>query len=353
MIESERVRNNRGPGSCLAIVAVSMLLFATSDRVMGQSSVGNSVTGYVFGVDRRPVADVYVELLNDLSQGIRRTRTNASGHYSFYGIPAGRFVVRVMPLGTDYENQEQSFEIDNFQRGSGADRRITGFMSEQRDFYLRPRKGVMPGVTGAIFVQEVPDPARKLYKQATEELAQKKKAEAFTSLKSAIELFPKYFDALELLGLEYVREGHQEAARILLAAAVEVNPRAYRSWHGLSIASTALGNQAEGLTAVEKALEINPIEPQSLLLCGSLLRQAKRYFDAEKRLLKAKEMFDGTSSDVHWELALLYGNGMNRYRDAARELKLFLKAKPDYADAEKKKVEKLIATFEEKAKSSS
>ena len=59
------------------------------------------------------------------------------------------------------------------------------------------------------------------------------------------------------------------------------------------------------------------------------------------------------SSDVHWELALLYGNGLNRYRDAARELKLFLKAKPDYADAEKKKVEKLIATFEEKAKSSS
>ena len=353
MIESERVEEDRSRGSCLATVAVIVVLLFSSHVASAQSSLGNSVTGYVFGVDRRPIADVYVELLNDLSQTLKRTRTNASGHYSFYGLPAGRFVVRVLPLGTDYENQEQGFEIDNFQRGTGSDRRITGLMSEQRDFYLRPRKGVMPGVTGAVFVQEIPESARKLYKQGTDELAQKKKTEAFNSLKSAIEAFPTYFDALQLLGTEYVREGHYDAARVLLTAAVGVNPRAYKSWHGLAIALSSLGNQTEALAAVEKAIEINPIEPQSLLLSGSLLRQAKRYLEAEKRLIKAKEIFEGSSGDVHWELAQLYANDMKRYRDAARELKLFLKARRDYPEVEKKKIEKLIVVLEEKAKTSS
>ncbi|HKP69326.1 MAG TPA: tetratricopeptide repeat protein [Pyrinomonadaceae bacterium] len=352
MIESERLSVVRRGGRGFVIAVIVAILFVTSSDIRAQSSLGNSVSGIVFGIDRRPVGDVYVELLNDLSQSIRRTRTNASGQYSFYGIPAGRFIVRVLPLGTDYETQEQGFEIDNFQRGTGTDRRITGMMSEQRDFYLRPRKGVMPGVTGAIFVQDVPESSRKLYKQATEDFAQKKRTEAYAALKTALETFPKYFDALELLGLEYARDKHFDAARILLAGAVEVNPRAYKSWHGLGVAYNSLGNQAEALTAVEKALEINPVEPQSLLLAGSMLRQAKRYSEAEKRLLKAKEIFEGTSSDVHWELALLYGNGMNRYKDAARELKLFLKAKPDYGDEEKKKIEKVIANFEEKAKAS-
>ena len=47
------------------------------------------------------------------------------------------------------------------------------------------------------------------------------------------------------------------------------------------------------------------------------------------------------------ELATLYGNNMNRYADAARELKLFLKAQPDSKDAEN--IKKLIADFEAKA----
>lgn len=346
MIWSHRVRNIR------SLIVVSGFIVVIASLSYGQSSnMGNSVSGHVFGVDRRPVADAYVELLNDLGQNLNRTRTNSSGHYSFFGLTDGRFKLRVLPLGTDYEQQEQDFEIINIRRNApGNQTIITGMMSEQRDFYLRPRKGVMPGVTGAIFVQEVPEEARKLYRNALDDLAQKKKTEAYTALKSAIELFPKYFDALELLGTEYVREGHFEAAAILLSLAIEVNPRAYKSWHGLAVAQSSMGDRATALTSVEKSIEINPIAPESLLLAGSLLRQAKRYDEAEKRLIKANEGFEGSSADVHWELALLYANGQKKYREAAKELKLFLKAKPDYKDVES--VKKLITEFEEKAKTS-
>ena len=53
--------------------------------------------------------------------------------------------------------------------------------------------------------------------------------------------------------------------------------------------------------------------------------------------------------DVHWELALLYGKALKRYKDAAKELRLYLKARPDDKNAES--IKKLIVDFEEKAKS--
>lgn len=315
------------------------------------SQGGNSVSGHVFGADRRPIADVHVELLDDLNRTISRTRSNASGRYVFYGLSAGRFRVRVMPLATNYQEQEQDLEIVNFARASGVgDTRTMGHSNEVRDFYLVPR----PGATGlaapsTVFAQNVPDKARDLYKAAMTDLENKRTAEAFESLKAALEIFPRYFSALETLGVEYVKAGHFEAARILLTMAVDVNPRAYKSWYGLAVALEAQKMSDEALAATEKALEINSIAPESLLLSGSLLRQARKYPEAEKRLSLAKELFAGSRPDIHWELALLYGNGLKRYKEAARELKLYLKAIPDHKNAEN--IKKLIADFESKAKS--
>ena len=332
-------------------IVLLVFLLTTLFETSPAQGLGNSISGYVFGLNRTPLENVYIDLAADFSGGSYRTRTNGSGQYSFNGLPPGRYRVRAMPLGTDYVEQEQYVEISNIVVGTGAGRRITGMQNQQADFYLSPRRGVLPGVTGAVFAQEVPDAAKRLYQSAVSDLNEKKKAEAYASLKSAIEVFPKYFDALELLGTEYVRDGYFDAARVLLSLAVEVNPRAYRSWHGLAISFNGLKDPNQALAAVEKSVEINPIAPESLLLLGALLRQAKRYNEAEKRLLKAKEFSDKPDPDVYWELALLYGNGMKKYKEAARELKAYLKAVPDHKDAEQ--LRKLITEFEERAKSSS
>ena len=166
----------------------------------------------------------------------------------------------------------------------------------------------------------------------------------------AIEKFPRYYYALERLGTEYIRLGRPEAfraAEILLFAAVEVNTRGFKSWYGLAYARYSLGNTSGALEAVQKAIEINGYSADALLLSGSLLRSAKKYADAEKQLLKARDLAKETMPQIHWELALLYGNHMQRYADAAKELKLYLKAQPNVKDAEN--IQKLIASFESKA----
>jgi tetratricopeptide (TPR) repeat protein len=321
-----------------------LALFATVALCQG----GNSISGHVFGANRRPLPDINVELLDDLSRTIARSRTNSSGRYSFFGLSAGRFRVRVLPFSPEYEEQEQDLEIVNFARTTSVGgARILGHSNEIRDFYLS-RRQTMFGLSApsTVFAQDVPPEAKKLYKQAIEHLDNKKLTEAYTALKSSIEIFPKYFVALETLGTEYVKVGHFEAAAILLSLAIDVNPRAHKSWYALARAYAGNRKEVEALAAAKKAIEINPLAPESLFLAGMLHRRAREYAEAEKYLTEAREASGDSMPDVHWELALLYAHGMKRFRDAAHELRLYLKARPD--DKNAANIRKLIIEFEAK-----
>jgi tetratricopeptide (TPR) repeat protein len=329
-----------------------LILFAvlSVSAVYGQG--GNTISGLIFGLNRLPMDNVEVELLDEYGRSFARTRTSGAGRYFFSGMRAGRYSIRATPYGTDYEEQTQDVEIVNITRQSqDGSIRTSAAANEQRDFYLRLRKGIVV-INGEIFAQEIPEAAKKLYEKAVSQLDDKKEAEGLQNLKLAIEAFPNYYLALEKLGTEYVKKGsagkqYYEAAQILLSKATEINPRAYRSWHGLAYSLYSLDKTNEALPAVQKALEIYPTWADALLLSGVLLRQSKKFDEAEKQLLKAKEVSKDTVPIIHWHLALLYGNDLKRYGDAAKELKLFLKAQPDTKDAEK--IKEKIKELEAKA----
>ena len=310
----------------------------------------NSISGFVFGLNRQPMSDLNVELMDDLSRTLGRTRTSGSGYYSFSRMSEGRFTIRVYTYGTNYEEQENSVEIQNITTSnSSGETHIGGHANEQRDFYLRLRRGMTPANV-VVFVQDIPPDAKKLYEKAVADLDNKRNSEALTQLRSALEIFPKYYEALERLGTEYIKLARPEsfqAAEILFAVAIEVNPGGFKSWYGLAYSRYSLNKLPDSLTAAQKAVELSAYSPDAALLYGVLLKKAKRPDEAEKQLLKAKEFSKDTMPSVHWELATLYGNDLNRYADAAKELKLFLKAQPGTKDAEKIKI--LIADFEAKA----
>jgi tetratricopeptide (TPR) repeat protein len=328
---------------CAAVVVLVIASFAFTAR--GQA--GNSIGGFVFGLNRTPMTDVIVELLDEYSRTIQRGRTNGSGRYSFYGLAPARFKVRVLPYGTDYEDQEQEVEIVSFSASGSSGGRLAGASNEQRDFFLRLRKGVDPSSLEVVFVQNVPDEAKKLYERGVAQLSDKKDAEGLADLKAALEIFPNYFAALHRLGTEYVRLGHFDASAILLKMAVDVNERSGRSWYGLAYSYYSLKDNENAFKSVTKLLEISPSSPDGLLLSGVLLRLRKQFPESEKQLLKAMDIVGDSIPQIHWELALLYGNNLNRYADAAKHLKLFLKLQPETKDADN--IRKLISKFEEKA----
>ena len=328
-------------------IALSLLLGLAISVVTSQGR--NSISGLVFGESRAPVGDTYVQLLDELGQTITQVRTNGSGRYSFNNLPSGRFKVRVFPVGTDYMEQIQEVFLAPVSAipGSGAE-------NQQVDFYLRLREGVNAGpfgVPGAIFAQEVPDAARKLYEQGVSELRQKREKEGFESLKKALDVFPNYFLALDRLGTEYATRGninpsYFEAARILLTKAIEVNPKSYSSMFGLGFAQYHQGMINEAVANLERAIAVYNDSPNGYLWLGIAQKKAGKLVQAETSLKRANDLGKGKVADVHWQLAGLY-NEQKRYAEAATELELFLKNKPDARDAEK--IKQLIVQLRQKS----
>lgn len=310
----------------------------------------NTITGMVFDETRRPVNEVYIELLDELDITINRARTTSSGRYEFAGVSEGRFKVRALPYGTDYATQVQEVHLTNVSALGGG----TGGESRQVDFYLRLRPEVMAGpfaAPGTIFAQEVPGDAKKLFDQGVTELRAKKEKEGFANMRKAIEVFPNYWMALDRLGGEYAVRGNQdkryfEAARVLLTKAIEVNPKGYSSMFGLGFAQYHLGQTNEAIENLQRAVNLYAKSPNAYLWLGIAQKRVGKLDDAEASLKRANELSKGKEADVLWQLAGVYSD-QKRYTEAADALEQYLKHRTDARDAEK--IRQLIKQMREKA----
>ncbi|MGI8542165.1 MAG: tetratricopeptide repeat protein [Aridibacter sp.] len=307
----------------------------------------NSIIGFVFNENRSPVADVYVELLDDLNVTIFRARTSGSGLYTFKGLANGQYNVKVLDYGGNYEGQTRAVSLVAFSAVPGR-----GAVNEQVDFYLKAKRNTNTGplaAPGVIFVQEVPDKAKKLYESGIEDLLDKNENKGFDKLKQSLEIFPDYFLALDRLGREYVVRGYYQAAYVLLTKAVEVNPRSFSSTFGLGLASFRLQQVDQAINLLKRAVEIDNKLANGFLWLGIAYLQNKKFSQAEMSLNKANKLSKGESAEVHWQLARLYKD-QNRFSESADSLELYLKYKSETAETEK--IKETIKTLRQKAKSS-
>ena len=309
----------------------------------------NAISGTVFGESNRPVADIYVELVNDVNSTIRRVKTTGSGRFEFNGLANGRYQVKALPYGTDYLEQVQEVILGSVSSviGAGSDRQYV-------DLYLRVNEranaGPFSAAPGVIFAQDVPEVARKLYQEGLSHLRNKQVNEGFESLKKAIETFPTYYLALDRLGAEYAMRGNEdrtyyEAGLVLLTKAVEVNPSGFQSLFGLGWTQYQLGLMDQAVTSLRRATTLYSKAPDPYLWLGKALRRTAMLDKAEAAFKRAKALAKGKLADVHWQLAGLYTD-QKRYREAADEFELFLKAEPNAADADK--IRDLIKQLREK-----
>jgi hypothetical protein len=310
----------------------------------------NTINGTVFNDSHRPVADAYVELLDDYNSTLGRSKTDGSGHFTFNGLIDGRYKVKVVPYGTDYLEQTQDVVLASVSAIAGS-----GSARENVDFYLKvnERTSFGPFAVGphVVFVQDVPPAAKKLYEDGVAFLKLKKEKEGFESLKKSLEVFPDYYLALDRLGAEYAIRGtadrsYLEAGLILLTKAVEVNPRGFPSLFGLGWTQYQLGLNAEAVETLTRAAAADGKAADAYLWLGKALRRAAMLDRAEAAFKRANDLTNGKKAEIHWQMAGLYGD-QKRYKEAADELELFLKVESKAADAEK--IKALIKQLRDKA----
>ena len=324
--------------SRLILVSAIVCLAAAGSRgaFYGANPLTNRIEGIVWDPNRRPVPDIYVELQNENYSTISRTRTDSTGRFTFNGIPAGRYNIKVLTSGTNYEEATESIELVDVVRG-GSD-------TIYPEIHLKIDKRKLPtgigAMSGAVFLQQVPAEALKLYKQGLRDISDSA-GKGFSEIDEALKLFPTYYDALNTIGCERVARQEYEKGLPYLIRAIDVNQRSFSSFYALAYACYELNHRPEALQAARAAVVLQPNSFNAQLLYGMLLRLDSRYQESEKALLEAAKLSKDTPvAEVHWQLALLY-NHLGRNKQAADELETYLKLEPDAA--KKKEIQDLIA----------
>jgi tetratricopeptide (TPR) repeat protein len=286
---------------------------------------------------------VRVSLLNDNYQTLRTILVDASGRFQFRGLNQGVYLVKVESTSGEFEEQTQRVE---FQAASG--RRGSAEEVFPVDFILRRKKNQpRPEAPGVVFAQTVPESARAEYERGLKKIKDNKSEQAIPFLQRAIEIFPDYYLALELLGTEYVKADNPSEAVPLLTRALAVNEAAPKSLYALGVAYLKLNRLPDAETWLRKAVAQDGKNANAHLMLGIAQGRAGRLEEAEASLKTAYRLGGELVPDVHLYLAGIYDK-QKKYGEAVRELELFLK---EGKDLDESKVKAMIAKLRTKAES--
>jgi len=307
----------------------------------------NSIEGRITTPEKTPLNNVRVFLLNDTYGQSGQTYTDGSGRYQFRNIGSGNYYVEVEASGTGYERQTQRIEVNPYDPSGRGGAEIF-----RLDFVLKPEKlarsagtgsGIAPASDSVVFVQEIPPAAKEAYEQGAQSIKKEDLKVAEVDLTHAIELFPDYYDALELLGTEYVKHAYFDSAAPLLTHAVEVNKNAWHSYYGLGVSLLELGRHQEGIDALRHSVRLNPRAVNAAMRLGLELAKEEQFGDEAIKLLSSVVQMAGKQlPDAYLALASLHSRN-KQYREAADDLDGYLQTSPTAEQREniKHKIEEL------------
>jgi tetratricopeptide (TPR) repeat protein len=314
------------------LITTVVLVLATPSFAASAQQGRNSIEGHIITSDNRVIDNVRVFLLNDGYSQIKQIYADASGRYQFKGLSAGDYYVQVEPAGSGYERQMQRVEVNPFTMG-----RRPGAEIFRVDFVLRPDKSrVKTGVNESaaahpnapVFYQDVPLPAKTAYELGLQSLRKEDLKTAEVNLIQAIRVFPDFYEALDVLGSEYVKHAAYDAALPLLAHAVEINKEGWHALYSLGVVFIESNKRAEGLEALHRAVELNPKSINASMRLGlELAKDSKRREEAIKALTNVTHLAGKHLPEAYLILASLYSKNM-QYREAADALERYLQSSP-------------------------
>jgi tetratricopeptide (TPR) repeat protein len=312
------------------------MLASSAGLVQAQGGVGSSrglpesaggshrIQGTVYLPDgRRAGAGIVIRLDGNVT-GRRQTATDASGEFSFNGLPAADYSL-ALDAGPDYEPLRQSVVIygntGNVGLGNSGD-------TTKVDAQLRPK-----AVPDSVLFAGVPPGAVDHYKKALESARAGKKEKAVDELRSALADYPNFSLALSELGNLYGQLKDWAKLAETMEALLKLTPNDSKAHLNLGMALYNQQKYAEAEPPLREAVKLAHKDPMAHFYLGMTLIRIKEYGEAEKELEFSVNNGGENIALAHKFLGGLYMSSKNP--KAADELEKYLKLDPKAVDADK------------------
>lgn len=275
-----------------------------------------SINGLIRTSDGRPAKDARIEIHSRQNgQVMASSYANASGSFEI-NLPRGFYEV-VGQLGLEEARETVVLEATDV------------VVSLRLPGSAPPQAGDRYSVSVA--QMQVPDKARKAFKKAQEAMEKDEMAEAAKHLAKALELHPKYAEALTLQGVLKLEENHLEAALADLQQAVECDNNYSMAYLALGATYNALERYDEALRVLDRGVGLSPRAWQGYFEMGKAFLGKRNYEASIRQLIKAE--------DLHPKYPLIHLVkahallGMKNYPDAMTELEIYLQQSPQGRDS--------------------
>jgi len=156
-------------------------------------------------------------------------------------------------------------------------------------------------------------------------------AEAQEIYRQVLEIRPKHYDALHLLGVISYQTGNLLRAVELIGRAIELNPKNAAAYSNQGLALQGLKRPDEALDSYDRALKLEPDYAEACSNRGNALKDLKRLdeaLDSYDRALALKPEFAEAHNNRGFALQEL-----KRLEEALDSYDRALELKPDYAEA--------------------
>jgi tetratricopeptide (TPR) repeat protein len=165
----------------------------------------------------------------------------------------------------------------------------------------------------------------------------------------AIDLYPNYAEAYQLMGVVNLETGKLADAELQLAKATEIEPKLTTAFFALGICRNQMAKYAEAETALARGLELDPNSADGHYHIAEAYWNLGRFDDSEPHARKSLQL-KPDMAPAH----VLLGNSMLRKRDAPgalKEFKEYLRLAPqgEFAPGTRAAVERLEKGLKQQA----
>lgn len=305
--------------------------FAVAVGVLAQTSIQNhaplppaqegSIQGTVQALGGRPLAEVRVRLHSEETGSVKISYTNAKGHFSFFNLPSGKYLVEVEALGYQAERQRV---------------RLGSSHSPQLSFILK--RNVAKTKPDAVFTVSVrqlkiPKKARKEYRKGLEQYEQGKIEEAIKHWHKSLKIYPRYVESYLQLSRVYFDREDLPRAQEMAQDAVAIDQGNANTLCILGYVYLREKNYPEAKEAFMKSVRASHTQWLSHFWLAWLLLRENKAEDAYEHAALAAQLRPGVP-EIHIVLfnSLLR---LGRIQEAVKELDYFLEHFPNHPMAGK------------------